>query len=115
MTVATSTRRAGPFTGNGSTVDFPFTFKVFAAADLQVFATTANVAEQQTLDVDYSVTLNADQNASPGGVVTMGTAPASGTDLRIQGSIALTQTLSLPQGGNFSPRAVENALDRATM
>jgi hypothetical protein len=38
---STTTRKAGPFTCNGSTTVFPFTFKVFADADLLVTLTNA--------------------------------------------------------------------------
>lgn len=34
MTINSTIRLAGPFIGNGVTQSFPFTFKVFAAADL---------------------------------------------------------------------------------
>ena len=33
MTINSSTRIAGPYTGNGSTTAFPFSFKVFTTAD----------------------------------------------------------------------------------
>ena len=36
MTISSTTRIAGPFTGNGVTTVFPFTFKVFANIDLRV-------------------------------------------------------------------------------
>ena len=36
MTVPATTRRAGPFNGNGVTTAYPFTFKVFEKADVAV-------------------------------------------------------------------------------
>ena len=36
MTVSASTRKAGPFTGNGVQTVFPFTFKVFTEVDIRV-------------------------------------------------------------------------------
>ena len=41
MTVSAAVRSAGPFTGNGVTVTFPFAFKVFKASDLQLTYTNA--------------------------------------------------------------------------
>ncbi|MCX7902009.1 MAG: PQQ-binding-like beta-propeller repeat protein [Burkholderiaceae bacterium] len=68
-----------------------------------------------TREVDYTVTLNEDQNFLPGGVVTMTTAPDIGVTLFILGNVAYTQELSLPSGGNFSPEALELQLDRMVM
>lgn len=118
MTISTTTRRAGPFSGNDVTTSFPFSFKVFAETDVQVFVTDALVTTELTLDVDYSVAVNADQDDSPGGTVTYpltGDPLAAGTTLDVQGNVAYTQPAALPQGGNFSPRVIENALDRLTM
>ena len=36
MTISTEIRRAGPYTGNGSTTAFAFAFKVFAASQVRV-------------------------------------------------------------------------------
>lgn len=116
MTVPATTRRAGPFTGNGSAVAFPFTFKVFSQDDIQVVLADANAVEVvQALTTHYTVAVNADQDASPGGTVTMLTAPADGETLAITGAVDYEQTLDLPSGGNFSPRAVENAFDRTVI
>jgi hypothetical protein len=118
MTVPSTTRRAGPFDGNDVTTAFPFTFKVFASSDLQVAAIVDDVETVLTLDSNYSVALNADQDASPGGTVTYpisGTPLATGDTLTIVGQLPYDQVAELPDGGNFSPRVITNALDRATM
>ncbi len=118
MTVPATARRAGPFNGNGVTTSFPFTFKVFAAADLAVVvADDDGIETAPVLNSGYSVTLNGDQDASPGGSVTypLSGAPLPvGSTLTIAGAIPYDQTLDLPGGGAFSPRAIENALDRTT-
>ena len=44
MTINSSTRIAGPYTGNGSTTAFPFSFKVFATADVTVDSTRITLA-----------------------------------------------------------------------
>ena len=52
MTISsTATRKAGPYAGNGSTVAFAFSFKVFADSDLVVTHTDDNGLETvKTLD-----------------------------------------------------------------
>lgn len=115
MTVPSTTRRAGPFLGNGSTTTFAFPFKVFAASDLAVYrVSTAGVETLLTLTTDYSVTLNPDQDASPGGSVTPVVLLASGEKLTVIGATQYTQELDLPAGGNFNAKALEDALDRTT-
>ena len=68
MTISsTDDPRAGPFNGNGSQPVFPFVFKTFAKADLLVVRTDEDGIEYVlVLDSDYSVSLNADQDANPG-------------------------------------------------
>jgi hypothetical protein len=111
MTISTETRRAGPYSGNGSTQVFAFSFKTFAAADLQVVTTTDGVDTVRTLTTHYTVSLNSDQNASPGGSITMLTAPASGTTLTIISDRAFAQTLNVQNAGAFLPDAINTALD----
>ena len=119
MTIPNTARKAGPLLGTGSQTAWPFTFKVFAAGDVQV--TIANSSGTETLLVlgtDYSVTLNANQETSPGGTVTYpisGSALPVGSVLAIIGDLDYDQPLDLPSGGNFSPTALENQLDRSTM
>lgn len=107
-----SARRAGPYTGG--TV-FPFGFKVFEAADLQVVVTDANgVDTVLTLGSDYTVTLNPDQTVDPGGDVNYASL-AGGSSLTIVGDLDYTQTLDLATGGAFNAENVEDALDRLGM
>src|ERR1700737_2033490 len=72
MTISSETRKAGPFTGNGVATAFPFAFKVFAASDLAVTLNVIATGAQTllTLITDYTVALNPDQNANPGGTIT---------------------------------------------
>jgi lysophospholipase L1-like esterase len=119
MTTPSTPRKAGPLNGNGSTTAFPFTFKVFAASDVKVvIANSANVETVLVLNTNYTVSLNANQETSPGGTVTYpisGSPLPSGSVLSIIGNLDYSQPLDLPSGGNFSPIALENQLDRATM
>jgi hypothetical protein len=111
MTVPATLRRAGPFSGTGSSIACPFTFRVFSAADIEVRKATAAGVES-VVTSGLTITINADQDATPGGSVSL--TAASGETVVIVGATPYSQTLDLPSGGNFSPRAVENALDRTT-
>lgn len=106
-------RKAGPFTGNGSTTVFPFEFKVFTAADLLVvLASATGVETTQVITTNYTVSLNADQEADPGGDVTMVVAPPVGTSLVVTSSIENLQSTDIQNLGGFYPEVIENALDR---
>ena len=117
MTISsTATRKAGPYAGNGSTVAFAFTFKVFADSDLVVTHTDDDGLETvKTLTTHYTATLNANQNSNPGGTVTMLTAPATGEKLTITSAVPKTQAVNLSDGGGFFASVVNNALDRLTI
>lgn len=119
MTISATARRAGPFLGNGTATSFAFTFKVFSSADIAVsVANSAGVETLLVLDADYTVTLNANQDTSPGGTVDYpisGVPLPVGSTLVIVGDIDFNQPLDLPAGGNFSPLALENQLDRTVM
>jgi hypothetical protein len=119
MTIPSTLRKAGPFIGTGAQTVFPVAFKVFAEADLVVTITDEDGAESTgVLDTDYSVSLNASQDVSPGGTVTYpisGTALATDERLTITCGIDLDQPLDIPGGGNFNPQAIENELDRIVM
>ncbi|KAH1282125.1 hypothetical protein KXX11_003928, partial [Aspergillus fumigatus] len=79
MSIASTTRKAGPFTGNSVTTAFPFNFKVFAASDLLVVQTDLSAVETTlTLTTNYTVSLNANQDSNPGGTINMNVAPPTG-------------------------------------
>jgi|GEM_PF-2232768 len=119
MTIASTARKAGPLLGNGSATAFPFAFKVFSAADIQVaIADSAGVETVLEEGTHYTVSLNANQETSPGGSVTYpvsGSLLPAGSVLSIIGDLDYAQPLDLPSGGNFSPLALENQLDRQTI
>ena len=121
MTVAATPRKAGPYTGNGVTTLFPFSFKVFSAADVQVVYTDSltGTATTLVLNSDYSVLLNPDQDANPGGTITyplfVGPTPelpATAT-LTVIGGLPYSQPTDITNTGRFLPQVIENALDRA--
>lgn len=119
MTVPDTARRAGPFNGNGVTTVFPFSFKVFSTSPLLVVRGSDDgfLETNLVLGTDYSVTLNPNQDSSPGGVVNYplsGAPLPAGQTLTVVGNEPYDQTLDLPPGGAFRPISLENALDRAT-
>lgn len=113
MTIPSTPRKAGPYTGTGTQTTWPFTFKVFAETDLEVtIADTLGIETVLSLG-QYTVTLNPNQETSPGGTVTY--LLPDDHKLTILGNLPYDQPLDLPSGGNFSPLALENELDRLTM
>lgn len=118
MTISSTTRTAGPFTGNGTASVFPFAFKVFQAADVYVgsVAIATGVSSVLTLNTDYTVALNANQDSNPGGAVTLTAgALAAGYRLIVTSAIQdLQPTEYLSQGG-FYPEVLTASLDRLTI
>lgn len=119
MTISSTTRKAGPFTGNGAATSFPFGFKVFDKTDVQcVLTSAAGVDSTLTLDSDYSVTLNSNQDSTPGGTVTYpisGGPMVSPVQLTVLGDLDQLQETDLTNNGGFYPKVIEDALDRAVV
>lgn len=117
MTINSTTRKAGPFIGNGTTTAFPFAYKVFQASDLLVVRldTTLNIEQELTLNTDYTVTLNLDQDSNPGGTVNLLAALATGYTLTLTSDLANLQPTDLTNQGGFYPDVINDALDRATI
>jgi len=117
MPISSETRTAGPFVGNGVTTAFPFEFKVFAAADMLVVKLEVATGTETTLALtsDYTVSLNADQNADPGGTVTLNSALPTGFKLVVSSALEFLQETDLTNQGGFYPSVVTNALDRLTI
>lgn len=116
MTINSEVRIAGPFSGNDVTVDFPFAFKVFDADEVLVVREEAGVELVLELSVDYTVALNADQEAAPGGAVTLLAGPLpSGETLTLTSALAPLQPVDLTNQGGFYPRVINNAFDRVTI
>lgn len=115
MTVAAATRKAGPFTGDGVNVSFPFTFKVFQASDVLVVQTdTSGNETTQTLTSQYTVALNSNQDSNPGGTVTMLAAPAVGYSLTLGSQVPYSQLTVLTNTGGFFPTVINDMLDKVT-
>lgn len=120
MTISSETRKAGPFTGNGVTTAFPFAFKVFTTADVSVTLNVIATGIQTTLTLtsDYTVALNPDQNANPGGTVTYNpsSVPMPSTKTLTIGSVVTnTQGYQPTNSGGWLPTNAGDAWDRATI
>ena len=118
MTISSTNRIAGPFIGAGTTATFPFTFKVFAAADLEVVRVLVSTGAETplALTTDYTVSLNGNQNTNPGGSITLVAGNlATGYNLVITSNVANTQPVDLTNQGGFYPEVINDALDRATI
>ena len=115
MTIASSTRKAGPFAGDDNSTVFAFAFKVFTGSD--VYAVKLNVSTGVetvlTITTDYTVTLNANQNTNPGGTITLTSALATGYTLTITSALGYLQPTDLTNQGGFYASVITDALDRA--
>lgn len=108
------TRLAGPYTGAGLT-QLTFGFKIFEPTDVYVATSmSSEVVAETTLEygTDYSVTMNSDQDATPGGYVTLTNAMVDGQIVVIGSGIAYTQNTQLTNYSRFPPSIINDALDR---
>lgn len=119
MTISSTTRKAGPFLGNGVATVFPFAFKVFDKTDVKLLRVDPNgISTLLTLDSDYSVSLNADQDKNPGGSLTYpitGSPLSTGYSLIVLGDLPYEQPTDITNSGGFYPEVIEDMLDRATI
>lgn len=116
MTVSTTVRKAGPFSGNDVTTVFPFVFRMFSTADLVVITADADDVEAELLlGVDYNATLNADQDANPGGEITMTVALATGYTMVITSDVPQTQLTLITNAGGFFPKVFNAVFDKAVI
>ena len=108
MTVTTQFNYNG-YTGDGSTLQFNFTFKTLDEA-------TVGVVEDNQIRTDFDVTLNPNQNSSPGGSVTFtGPAPANGILGVIFRTLDVVQDAQYTPYDRFPAEAHELALDKQVM
>jgi hypothetical protein len=114
MTVsATTTKAVGE--GNGATTEWPFTYRVFQASDVEVILTSAAGVESILASNLYTVVLN---SGGVGGKVVYplaGSPIAAGLKLTSRRKTAQLQNSRLGNQGAFYPKVHEDALDRLTM
>ncbi|WP_417201699.1 hypothetical protein [Sutterella wadsworthensis] len=106
-------RLAGPYTGAGLKT-FSFSFKIFEETDVYVATSFSDLEAAVNLSygTDYSVTMNSDQDAAPGGSVTLTNGLAAGQILVIGSALAYTQETQLTNYSRFPPEIINEGLDR---
>lgn len=116
MTISTSNRRAGPYLGDGIQREFPFAFKVFSAEDVRAYVADRQGRERAlTYNTDYRVTLHDNQEARPGGQLTLTAALAVGDKLAINSKTDIVQSKVFTNQGGFYPVLLNDALDLLTV
>jgi microcystin-dependent protein len=113
MSISSEVRKSPLYMGNGTTTVFSFSFKVFSIADVSVIKSTNGVETTLVLGSDYTVSLNANQDAQAGGSVTLSVSPSSADTIVITSSVSALQPVTL--GGTFYPQVINDALDRLTI
>jgi hypothetical protein len=116
MTISSTNRKAGPFVGTGAVSEFPFDFVVLSDDDLLVVVSDTDGTETTlVLDSGYSVARNENQNASPGGEVTLAAPLPTGHLLIITSAMRALQPTDMTNQGGFYPAVVNTSLDRLTI
>lgn len=111
MSVPEASRRAGPFEGNGSAKEFAFHFKVFTSDQIAVYVSAPDGSDV-LVESGYSVELNEDQEALPGGTVYLVDALPEGRRLTLLSNVPYDQPMVLTNQGGFYPVTVNNGVDR---
>lgn len=109
-------RLAGPFTSEGQS-RLPFGFLIFEKTD--VYVATADDPEAQAKMLvygqDYSVEMNSDQTATPGGTVVLTTPIVKGNIFVVGSAVAYTQNMQLTNYSRFPPEIINEAMDRVVV
>jgi len=112
MTISNQDARTGPYSGNGSTTEFAYDFKVIDESHLVVtLKDSSDVETVQTIVTQYAVSGVGDAG---GGTITMVTPPASGETLTLSRSVPRTQEVDLVNRGAVQPEVLETAYDKLT-
>ena len=106
-------RLAGPYVGVGQTT-FTFSFLIYEASDVYVGTAMSEAERTSILEIntDYTVSMNADQQATPGGTITLKTPLVEGQIVVIGSDLDYEQFLQLTNYSRFPPELVNKALDR---
>jgi hypothetical protein len=115
MTVSSTTVK-NSYSGNGSTTQFAYGYKIFADSDLIVIIRTDSTGAEtvKTLTTHYTVAGAGD--ASGGSITfTSGNTPASGQTVVIIREVPQTQAIDYIANDPFPAESHEEGLDRGTM
>ena len=108
-------RLAGPYYGEG---DKTFTFGFFTYTKENIYVGTSMSNDEATtileLDVDYSVSLNEDQDATPGGSITLlnETGLKAGEALVIGSDLEPVKNIQLTNYSRFPPEQIDTEFNR---
>jgi hypothetical protein len=108
MTILSENAFAGPFVPNGTTTVFPFNFGAVSPSEVSVFR--LNAAGAQIAESGYTVHL-----LDVGGNVVYASAPPAGDPLYIVSNPNFEQQVNFLAQGNWSPKTMNGALDRAAV
>lgn len=123
MTLTTATTR-NDYTGNSSTSNYDYTFKIYSDSELLVVVkeTSTSVETTLTLDTDYTVN---DAGEEAGGSIDLVDVSqdwvdsdgylATGYTLTVKRNLELTQETDIRNQSSFYPETIEDALDRIVM
>ena len=114
MTVSSTTVK-NSYSGNGSTTEFAYTFKILVNSDLQVIIRSSTGTETtKSLSTHYTVAGAGD--ASGGSITfTSGNIPASGETVVVRRNVPQTQAIDYIANDPFPAETHEEGLDRAAM
>jgi len=114
MTVSSTTVK-NSYSGNGSTTEFAYTFKIFADSDLQVIIRSAAGTETtKTLTTHYTV---AGAGDTSGGSITFtaGNIPTATQTVLVRREVPQTQAIDYIANDPFPAESHEEGLDRSAM
>lgn len=96
--------------GDGSTVTFPYDFKIQDVSDLDVTQTIVATGEDTTLEIVSSTGIG----DPSGGTVTFASAPPAGSVVSVDNKAPISQPQEF-DGNDIYPKSVEDGLDRKTI
>lgn len=124
MSISSSDVTSGPHLCNGATVTFSFNFRIAAYGDvsaadqIKVILVSSSGAETVLTEGvsanQYAVTVNADQDSSPGGSITTVSTYASGNKIYIRLKPSFTQQTELANQSPYNASVIEDQLDQTT-
>ena len=112
MTVSSTTTK-NSYAGDGSTVAFSYTFKIFDEDDITVVLRNNTTGAETVQAISTNYTVSGVGNAG-GGTVTFVTAPATGNTVVLLRITPLTQLTDYTPNDPFPAESHEDALDKLT-
>lgn len=112
MTVPSEANRAGPYTGNGVTTIFGYSFRILDQDHIKVIRSLDGVDTILSRDADYTV---AGVGNIGGGQISMFLAPTASNTITILRDVPFTQETDLENQGPFFAETIEAALDLSVM